>query len=235
MGVAARDARGPAPAPHRHQIGSLMAWYRAHKFFELGILTPANAGRAVIIKTLVTTDLQAAIAARFGLRCVETLTGFKYIGQKLGKYESALPPSLAADYPSLPEPETRRLRLEYSSFYLFGGEESYGYSGADFVRDKDGNGAAVMFAEVAAYAKSRNLTLPGLLDEIYSDFASTPSKANPSPWKAPKAPPRSSASSTPTLLPPLTLDTVPSPPPPLRPPSASSTPRATPPPPERCS
>jgi len=170
MGVAARDAAGQLQLLTGNQIGSLMAWYRAHKFFELGILTPANAGRAVIIKTLVTTDLQAAIAARFGLRCVETLTGFKYIGQKLGKYESALPPSLAADYPSLPEPETRRLRLEYSSFYLFGGEESYGYSGADFVRDKDGNGAAVMFAEVAAYAKSRNLTLPGLLDEIYSDF-----------------------------------------------------------------
>jgi phosphoglucomutase len=55
-------------------------------------------------------------------------------------------------------------------FYVFGGEESYGYSGADFVRDKDANGAAVMFAEVAAYAKSRGLTLPGLLDEIYAEF-----------------------------------------------------------------
>ena len=55
-------------------------------------------------------------------------------------------------------------------FTSFGGEESYGYSGADFVRDKDGNGAAIMFCEVAAYAKSRGLTIDGLLDQIYAQF-----------------------------------------------------------------
>jgi phosphoglucomutase len=48
--------------------------------------------------------------------------------------------------------------------------ESYGYSAADFVRDKDGNGAVVVFAEVAAYAKTRRLTLDQLLDEIYSEY-----------------------------------------------------------------
>ena len=83
--------------------------------------------------------------------------------QKLGKYERRDPRRRPRGLPHLPEDETRRLRLEYSSFYVFGGEESYGYSGADFVRDKDGNGAAVMFAEVAAYAKSRGLTLAGAL------------------------------------------------------------------------
>ena len=57
-----------------------------------------------------------------------------------------------------------------SSFYVFGGEESYGYSGADFCRDKDANGATVMFCEVAAYAKARGLTLDALLDEIYAEF-----------------------------------------------------------------
>ena len=66
--------------------------------------------------------------------------------------------------------ETRRLRLAHSSFYIFGGEESYGYSGADFVRDKDGNGAAIMFCEVAAYAKSLGLTIDGLLDQVYAQF-----------------------------------------------------------------
>jgi phosphoglucomutase len=70
----------------------------------------------------------------------------------------------------LPEEETRRLRLEHSSYYVFGGEESYGYSGSDFVRDKDGNGAAIMFCEVSAYAKSRGLTVDALLDEIFSEF-----------------------------------------------------------------
>jgi phosphoglucomutase len=170
MGVATRGADGKLQLFSGNQIGSLMAWYRARTFFERGILTPANAARGMIIKTLVTTDLQKTIARHFGLSCVETLTGFKYIGEKLGKYESAIPAGSCADYRTLPEAETRKLRLDHSTFYVFGGEESYGYSGADFVRDKDANGAAVMFAEVAAYAKSRGLTLPGLLDEIYAEF-----------------------------------------------------------------
>jgi phosphoglucomutase len=170
MGVAVRGTDGKLQLFSGNQIGSLMAWYRARAFFQQGILDAGNASRAVIIKTLVTTDLQKTIAQSFGLRCVETLTGFKYIGEKLGKYEAAIPADLRQDYRSLSEEETRRLRLEYSTFYVFGGEESYGYSGSDFVRDKDANGAAVMFAEVAAYAKSRSLTLPGLLDEIYAEF-----------------------------------------------------------------
>jgi phosphoglucomutase len=104
------------------------------------------------------------------VRCVETLTGFKYIGAKLAKYEREIPEQLRRSYADLAETETRRLRLAYSSFYVFGGEESYGYSGADFVRDKDGNGAVIMFCEVAAYAKSRGQTVDQLLDEIYSQF-----------------------------------------------------------------
>jgi phosphoglucomutase len=102
------------------------------------------------------------------LRCVETLTGFKYIGAKLGKYERAIPKEMRQNYVDLTEDETRRLRLEHSSFYVFGGEESYGYSGADFVRDKDGNGAVIMFCEVAAYAKSHGQTVDQLLDEVFA-------------------------------------------------------------------
>ena len=170
MGVAVRSASGEMKLLSGNQIGSLIAYYRAQKLFEQGILNRENAERGVIIKTFVTTDLQKAIAEKFGLRLVETLTGFKYIGAKLLKYERALPKAAASDYHSLPEEETRRLRLAHSSYYLFGGEESYGYSGADFVRDKDANGAAVMFCEVAAYAKSRGLTIDGFLDEIYAEL-----------------------------------------------------------------
>ncbi len=170
MGVAARNAAGGIDLFTGNQIGSLMAWYRLRTLIEQGVLTEENMARAVIIKTFVTTDLQKAIAAKLGSRCVETLTGFKYIGEKLGKYENALPGPIRDVYRRLSESETRRERLQDSDYYVFGGEESYGYSGADFVRDKDGNGATVMFAEVAAYAKSRGLTLDGLLDEIYSEF-----------------------------------------------------------------
>jgi phosphoglucomutase len=170
MGIAARDAAGKMQLLTGNQIGSILAWYRAGKHFELGILNEANRKNAAIIKTFVTTDLQKAIAENFGIRCVETLTGFKYIGEKLGKYEAAIPEDLRANYPRLSESETRDLRLKYSTLYIFGGEESYGYSASDFIRDKDGNSAAVLIAEAAAYAKSRKLTLPGLLDEIFSEY-----------------------------------------------------------------
>src|SRR5436305_10687834 len=167
LGVAVRTSSGEMKLLSGNQIGSLLAWYRAKTFFELGIINKQNASRGVIIKTFVTTDLQKAIAEKFGLRCVETLTGFKYNGAKLKQYEELTD---APNYRELPEEETRRLRLEKSSFYLFGGEESYGYSGADFVRDKDGNAAAIMFCEVAAYAKSRGLRLDELLDKVFCEF-----------------------------------------------------------------
>ena len=141
LGVAARDDNGTLQLLTGNQLGSLMAWYRARRFVEAG------GADGVIIKTFVTTDLQRRIAERFGLRCVETLTGFKYIGAKLAKYERAGGPHL-----------------------VFGGEESYGYSGADFVRDKDANAAAVMITEVAAWAKSTGRTLPQLLEELFAEF-----------------------------------------------------------------
>ena len=170
MGIAARNAAGKMELFTGNQIGSLLAWYRVHKLREQGVLTEANAARGVIIKTFVTSDLQRAIAEKNGLRCVETLTGFKFNSEKLEKYEHALPAEIRAKYRTMSEAETRAARLAHSSYYVAGGEESYGYSGADFVRDKDGNGAVVMFTEVAAHAKVRGLTLDRLLDEIYAEY-----------------------------------------------------------------
>jgi len=170
MGVAIRTRDSKMKLLTGNQIGSLLAWYRIKTLFDKGVLNKPNSARAVIIKTFVTTDLQNAIADHYGVRCVETLTGFKYIGAKLANYEREIPEQLRRSYADLSESETRRLRLAYSSFYVFGGEESYGYSGADCVRDKDGNGAVIMFCEVAAYAKSRGQTVDQLLDEIYSQF-----------------------------------------------------------------
>src|SRR5213592_2582987 len=178
MGAAVRSKDGTMKLLTGNQTGSLLAWYRIKTLFDKGVLNEQNASRAIIIKTFVTTDLQKAIAERYGLRCVETLTGFKYIGEKLGKYERAIPEQLRQNYAHLTEQETRRLRLAHSSFYVFGGEESYGYSGADFVRDKDGNGAVIMFCEVAAYAKSRGQTVDELLDEIFAKFGYFAEKTN---------------------------------------------------------
>ena len=170
MGVAIRNRDGKMQLLTGNQIGSLIAAYRVEKLVALGIITPENANRCAIIKTLVTTDLQKAIAAKHGMRCVETLTGFKYIGEKLGQYEAAIPAKERAKYRELSEEKTRALRLKHSVYYVAGGEESYGYSAHDFVRDKDANAAVVLFAEVCAYAKSRALTVDQLLDEVYANY-----------------------------------------------------------------
>ncbi len=167
MGVVVRNAAGEMTLMTGNQIGSLMAYYRLLAFTEQGIINEGNRDHATIIKTFVTTELQQAIADHFSVPVVNTLTGFKYIGGKLRKYENAIPENLREDYRNLSDETTRDLRLEHSKFFVFGGEESYGYLGTDFLRDKDANGAVVMFAEVAAYAKSKGMTPVELLDELY--------------------------------------------------------------------
>ena len=170
MGVAVRNGDGEMELLTGNQIGSLIGWYRIKTMFDLGWLTESNRSRAVMVKTLVTTELQDTVAHHFGINVVNTLTGFKYIGEKLKKYEDAIPADKKGDYRSLSEEESRKLRLEYSKFFVFGGEESYGYLGADFVRDKDGNASALMFAELAAYAMSEGTTIAGLRDQVWGEF-----------------------------------------------------------------
>ncbi|NNE90061.1 MAG: phospho-sugar mutase [Verrucomicrobiales bacterium] len=169
MAVAVRDSSGKMTLLTGNQIGALMEFYRLKAFFDQGVLTDENRDHAMIVKTFVTTEMQTAIAQKFGVNIVNTLTGFKYIGEKLGKYEAQIPADERGDYREKTDAETRDLRLKYSQFFVFGGEESYGYLGADFLRDKDGNGAVVMFAEVAAYAKSLGLTPVELLDQLFCE------------------------------------------------------------------
>ena len=170
MGVAIRNDVGEMELLTGNQIGSLLGWYRIKTMFDLGWITESNRSRAVLIKTLVTTDLQRSIAEKYGINVIDTLTGFKYIGEKLKKYEEAIPNEKKGDYRNLTEEESRKLRLEYSKFFVFGGEESYGYLGSDFVRDKDGNASAVMFAELAAYAMNKGTTIAGLRDQIWGEY-----------------------------------------------------------------
>ncbi|MGV3659904.1 MAG: phospho-sugar mutase, partial [Prosthecobacter sp.] len=170
MGVGVRDSKGEMVLLTGNQTGSLMGWYRIKTMFELGILNDSNKDRAVLLKTFVTSPMQDAIAAKFGIKSVNTLTGFKWISAKLAKYEAVLPADIQAKYRDMPAAESRDARLKHSTFLVFGGEESYGYMGDDFSRDKDGNGAVVMFAELAAYSASRGLTVADLLDEVYSEI-----------------------------------------------------------------
>lgn len=167
MGVVVRNREGKMTLLNGNQIGSLMAYYRLLAFTGQGIINASNRDHAVIVKTFVTTELQTAIAAHFDVAVVNTLTGFKYIGGKLRKYENQIPADLRKNYRQLSDLETRDLRLTHSRFFVFGGEESYGYLGTDFLRDKDANGAALMFAEVAAFARSKGMTCVELLDELF--------------------------------------------------------------------
>jgi phosphoglucomutase len=166
MGVAVRDAAGKMVLLTGNMIGSIMAYYRCARLTAQGVLTEANRERGVLIKTFVTTDLQKKIAEKFGVGCIDTLTGFKYIGEKMYDYEKAL------DDPGYGKKTAQKRRAEAlarSHFLIFGGEESYGYTGGDYVRDKDGNAAVLMFAEAAAWAKSQGLTLAEYLDAIYRE------------------------------------------------------------------
>lgn len=170
MGVAVRDSSGKMKLLTGNQIGSLLGWLRCQTMFEKGILTDSTRSHATMVKTLVTTTLQDDIARHFGIGVVNTLTGFKYIAAKLAKYEAAIPADKRGNYREKTEEETRALRLEYSRFFVFGGEESYGYLACDFVRDKDANAAALLFAELAAYAKSIGSSILQLMNKLYYDF-----------------------------------------------------------------
>ncbi len=162
MGVAVRNRKGEYELITGNQIGSLLASYRIERMRSKGWIRPGEEKNCCLIKTFVTTDLQKEMAGAAGMKCVETLTGFKYIGEKLGMYEKK-----AGGRGKMGAEEWRKRRIEASTFFVFGGEESYGYSGGDFVRDKDANGAVLMLVEAAAWAKSQGRNLLEEMDQIY--------------------------------------------------------------------
>ncbi len=165
MGVAIRTRDGQIRLLTGNMIGSLLAEYRATQMKNKGIIVePKN---CTLIKTFVTTPLQDKIAESHGLKCINTLTGFKWIGGRLTKYEEKLNSAMGKDCSGLSYLERAKLLQEHSTFFVFGGEESYGYLGTDSVRDKDANAAVIMFCEMLAYLKSQNMTVDEYLDSIY--------------------------------------------------------------------
>ena len=105
---------------------------------------PAN---AAVVKTIVTSGLGAAIAEKHGAKTVQTLTGFKYIGEKICLWEES---------------------GEYS--FLFGYEESYGYLAGTHARDKDAVSSALLIAEMASFYKNKGMTLVDALNGIYAEY-----------------------------------------------------------------
>ncbi|WP_064213875.1 phospho-sugar mutase, partial [Anoxybacillus flavithermus] len=138
LGVAVKNQDGEYVVLTGNQMGALMLEYLLSQKQAKGIL-PTN---GVVLKTIVTSEIGRAIAAHYGLETIDTLTGFKFIGEKIGEFERT---------------------KEYT--FQFGYEESYGYLIGDFVRDKDAVQSAIFAAEVAAYYKAQGKTLyEGLMD-----------------------------------------------------------------------
>lgn len=175
MGVAVRDTDGSMKLLTGNQIGSLMADYRIKTLKERKVLPEEGSERAALIKTFVTTPMQDAIGKAHGLKVVNTLTGFKWIGKKLANYEAEMSlkykeaEGIAIDYDTT-DPDVRAdIMMDYATYFVCGGEESYGYLAHDVVRDKDANAAAILFSEMAAYYKSENRTVMEALEGLYSE------------------------------------------------------------------
>lgn len=143
MGAAVRDGDGYTLLTG-NEIGCLLLEYILSVRKQQGKL-PAD---SVMIKSIVTSDLACRIAEAYGCQTIETLTGFKYIGEQIGLLES--------------KGEQRR--------YQFGFEESYGYLAGSYVRDKDGVVAAMLLCETAAYCKQQGMTLLQKLDHLYCKY-----------------------------------------------------------------
>ncbi len=169
MGVAVRTRTGGMQILTGNQVGALFADYRIGKYKELGWIPREGSSAAALVKTFVTSPLQDAVGKKHGVKVINTLTGFKWIAAKIRGYEEKLIAAMGAGfaYDATPFRERARLLQQHSTFYLFGTEESYGYLPNDFLRDKDGNAACLMFAELCAAVKTRGLTMSEYLDELY--------------------------------------------------------------------
>ncbi|WP_342473069.1 phospho-sugar mutase [Metasolibacillus sp. FSL H7-0170] len=126
-----------------NQLGALLLHYILSMKQQNGTL-PNN---GAILKTIVTSKLGTAIATHFGVETINTLTGFKYIAEKIAQFET-----------------------ENSHSYLFGYEESYGYLIETFVRDKDAVQVALKVAEMASYYATEGQTLLDALEDLYKQF-----------------------------------------------------------------
>ena len=144
VGVAVRDHSGGYVLLSGNETGLLLLDYLCAQRMKHGAM-PAD---PVLIKTIVTTDMAERIAAHYGVRTVNVLTGFKFIGEQIGRLEA-------------------QGRL---NSYVFGFEESYGYLSGPYVRDKDGVGAACLICEMFSYYAARGVSLLDRLEQLYADY-----------------------------------------------------------------
>lgn len=143
LGAAVRLPDGSYQVLTGNQLGTIMIQYILDAHQKAGTL-PEN---AVVLKSIVSSELATAVAEKYNTKMVDVLTGFKFIAEKIEQYEE-----------------------DHSQTFMFGFEESYGYLIKSFVRDKDAIQALVLLAEVAAYYKKQGKTLYDGLQDIFAEY-----------------------------------------------------------------
>ncbi len=143
-GIAVRDPQGSYRLLSGNETGVLLLDYICQRRLARGTM-PKD---PVLVKTIVTTDLAERVAAKYGVDTVNVLTGFKYIGETIGRLEA----------------QGRADR------YIFGFEESYGYLSGAHVRDKDAVNASLMIADMFAWYRAQGVGLLARLEQLYAEF-----------------------------------------------------------------
>lgn len=144
VGIAVKDKDGDYKRLSGNEVGLLLLDYICSQRSKHGKMPKSP----VMVKTIVTMDLGERIAERYGVKTVNVLTGFKFIGEQIGLLE----------------------KEGKEDSYIFGFEESYGYLSGSYVRDKDGVNGAYLIAEMFAYYKRRGVSLIERLNYLYSTY-----------------------------------------------------------------
>lgn len=141
VGIAVKDLNDDLVLLNGNQTASLLTYYLLKMWHKKDKLT----GKDFIVKTIVSTELMADIAKKFGVEYYDVLTGFKWIASVIRENEG-------------------------KKNFICGGEESYGFMIGDFVRDKDAVSSCALIAEIAAWAANHRMTIYDILIEMYMEF-----------------------------------------------------------------
>lgn len=144
VGIAVKNKAGEYELLTGNQVGLLLLDYICSQRIKHGKM-PAD---PVMVKTIVTMDMGEQIAKHYGVRTINVLTGFKFIGEQIGKLE----------------------QQGKADSYIFGFEESYGYLTGSYVRDKDGVNGAYMICEMFSYYATQGISLLDKLEELYQTY-----------------------------------------------------------------
>lgn len=144
VGIAVPDENGSYVLFSGNEVGAMLLEYICSQRSENGTMPP----EPVTVKTIVTTDIVKKIAEKYGVRVIEVLTGFKFIGEQIGILE----------------------KNNEENRFIFGYEESYGYLAGTYVRDKDAVIASMLICEMTAYYRTQGISLIQARENMYREY-----------------------------------------------------------------